>query len=477
MSSVATRTDLADLAATELLAAYAAGETTPVEATQACLARFEQVEPAINAVLLPLAERALAQAEESTRRWRTGEARTLEGVPYGLKDIIATEGVPTTGGSALYRELVPAESAALAERLEAAGGILLAKLQTFEFACGGPDNRTFGIVRNPWDLARTTGGSSSGSGAAVAAAELPVAIGTDTGGSIRIPCAYCGINGIKATFGRVPRHGVMGLSWTMDHAGPMTRSTADTALVLGVVAGRDERDPTSSSKPVPDYAAAVERPATGMRVGRATGWIVERMHPEVAATYEASLAALGEAGATIVDVELPFSAASDAASWAIIFSEMLSLHRAHFPKLEERDAMGAMLLSAAPFVHASDYLLALRARNVFQQELEAAFEGLDAVATPANLTIAPLLEDMHCDLGDELVPWLEVATRTQVPFNLTGNPALILPAGLVDGLPVGLQLVGRPHDESTLFTLGAAFERVTDHHRRRPPLVSTGGSA
>jgi aspartyl-tRNA(Asn)/glutamyl-tRNA(Gln) amidotransferase subunit A len=172
--------DLAELTATELLEAYAAGDTTPVEVTEACLARIEVVEPAINAVLLPLAEQALQQAAESTRRWQLGQARALEGVPYGLKDIIATAGIRTTGGSALYKEHVPTESAVLAERLEAAGGVLLAKLQTFEFACGGPDNRTFGQVRNPWDTTRTTGGSSSGPGAAVAAGELPVAIGTES---------------------------------------------------------------------------------------------------------------------------------------------------------------------------------------------------------------------------------------------------------------------------------------------------------
>jgi aspartyl-tRNA(Asn)/glutamyl-tRNA(Gln) amidotransferase subunit A len=239
--------ELADLTASELLALYAAGSASPVDATQSCIDRIAAVDGPLNAVLLLLADSALEQARDSERRWRSGDARPLEGIPYGLKDIVATAGVTTTGGSALYRDSVPSEDAALAGRLSAAGGILLAKLHTFEFACGGADNRTFGPCRNPWDLARTTGGSSSGSGAAVAAREMPLAIGTDTGGSIRIPAAYCGITGLKPTYGRVPRHGVMGLSWTMDHAGPMTRSAEDAARMLAIIAGADRATPARRS--------------------------------------------------------------------------------------------------------------------------------------------------------------------------------------------------------------------------------------
>jgi aspartyl-tRNA(Asn)/glutamyl-tRNA(Gln) amidotransferase subunit A len=464
--------DLADATATELLELYAQGTASPVDAVTACLDRIEAVEPALNAIVTLLGEEALAQARTSEERWQRGEARELEGVPYGLKDIVATAGILTTGGSSLYRDSVPEEDAALAARLRVAGGVLLAKLHTFEFACGGADNRTFGICRNPWDVNRTTGGSSSGSGAAVASGEMPIAVGTDTGGSIRIPAAYCGITGIKPTYGRVPRHGVMGLSWTMDHAGPMTRSVRDAALALQVMAGHDPRDATCSARPVPDLVAACDQDVAGMVVGRPRGWFEDRMHPQVASVYEAALSQLSELGVTIVDVELDGLGLADVASWNIIYAEMVSLHEGFLDLLEDRDAMGARLLADGSFVSASDYLRSVRYRTVFQAALQQAFEGLDALAVPGATSIAPPLDTMCCDIGDEQVDWLAVATRTHVPFNLSGSPGLCLPIGLVEGLPASLQLVGRPHDEGTILALGAAYQQTTGHHRRRPPVVS-----
>ena len=464
-------TDLADCTASELVDLYAAGTASPVEATKACLERIAATDGAINAILLLLEDAALAQAAESESRWSRGTARAFEGVPYGLKDIIATAGVATTGGSALYQDWVPRTGAVLADRLAAAGGVLLAKLQTFEFACGGAMSKTYGPVRNPWDLARTTGGSSSGSGAAVAAGMMPMAIGTDTGGSIRIPAAYCGITGLKPTHGRVPRTGVMGLSWTMDHAGPMTRSVADCALTMGVIAGYDASDPSSSSLPVPVYRPARDS-ARGMRVGRPTGYLTEAMHPDVAAAFESALAALAEAGATIVDVDLPSIHLAEAAGWLIVYAEMFALHEGHIPGIDDRDEMGAGLLARGPFVSAADYLRALRLRTVVQREMEQVFAGIDALACPGATTIAPLLEDMLADTGSQRVDWLEVAPRTSLPFNFTGQPGLCMPMGTVDGLPVSLQLVGRPHDEQTLFALGSAFQAATDHHLATPPILT-----
>ena len=465
--------DLADLTATELLDRYADGSASPVEAVQACVERIGAVDGALNAVLLLLADEALEQAAESARRWRAGTARPLEGVPYGLKDIIATAGTTTTGGSALYREHVPTEDAALAARLREAGGILLAKLHTFEFACGGADNRTFGRCRNPWDLERTTGGSSSGSGAAVAARELPLAIGTDTGGSIRIPAAYCGITGLKPTFGRVPRHGVMGLSWSLDHAGPMTRSVPDAARMLAVIAGAHPGDPTSSTRPVPDYLAELDAPVTGMRLGRARAWYEDTMHPAVSAAYEAALDELAGLGLEIVDVTLPDIDVVEAAAWTVIYAEMLSLHKDVAHLIEERDAMGAGMLAAGPYVHASDYLTALRYRSTFQRQLSAAMAGVDALVLPASTTLPPKLDDMLADTGTGRVDWLEVACRPHVSFNYSGSPGLCLPAGFAGGMPASIQLVGRPHAEATLLRSGAAYQRVTDHHRAAPPLSGT----
>jgi aspartyl-tRNA(Asn)/glutamyl-tRNA(Gln) amidotransferase subunit A len=463
--------DLAELTATELLSRYADGSASPVEAVQACVDRISAVDGTLNAVLLLLADQALEQAADSARRWRAGTARPLEGVPYGLKDIVATAGVITTGGSSMYRDHVPGQDAALAARLREAGGILLAKLHTFEFACGGADNRAFGPCRNPWDLERTTGGSSSGSGAAVAARQLPLAIGTDTGGSIRIPAAYCGITGLKPTFGRVPRHGVMGLSWTLDHAGPMTRSVPDAARMLAVIAGPHPGDPTSSTRPVPDYMAGLDAPVAGMRLGRARAWFEDRMHPAVTAAYEAALDELADLGLEIVDVALPDIDVVEAAAWTLIYAEMLSLHKDHAHLIEERDSMGAGMLAAGPYVHASDYLTALRYRSTFQRQLDAAMAGIDALVLPGATTPPPRLSDMLADTGTGLVDWLEVACRPHVSFNYSGSPGLCLPAGSADGLPVGIQLVGRPHAEATLLTIGATYQRATDHHRAAPPLA------
>ncbi|QYN21595.1 amidase [Amycolatopsis sp. DSM 110486] len=464
-------TDLADLTATELLAAFAAGTATPSEAVAACLARIEATDPGLNSIITLLADSARVKAAESDARWREGTARPLEGVPYGLKDIVATAGIRTTGGSALYRDHVPETDAVLAARLADAGGVLLAKLATFEFACGGAVNKTFGPTRNPWDPRRTTGGSSSGSGAAVAAGQVPLAIGTDTGGSIRIPSAFCGITGLKATYGRVPRHGVMGLSWTMDHAGPMTRSVADAALMLDVIAGPDPLDPTALPAQDSPFSAAVGRDVSGLRVARDRAFLEGDLHPAVAEAYESALGELTGLGVELVDVELPTFDLAAVAGWWIIYAEMLSLHEDHVSGIEDRDEMGASLLGAAPFVSAADYLRALRLRPVFQRELEAAMAGCAALVTPGLSALPPFIaSEMTSDLGNREVPWLDAACRTSVPFNLTGSPALVVPSGEIGGLPGSLQFVGRPRDEATLFALGGAYQAATTHHLRRPAL-------
>lgn len=470
-------TELHELTATELLSAYRRKEASPVDAVTSCLDRIAAVDGSINAVLTLLADGATAAAVDSERRWLAGTARPLEGVPFGLKDIIATEGIRTTGGSSLYRDDVPSQDAALAARLSGAGGVLLAKLHTFEFACGGADNRTFGVCHNPWDVTRTTGGSSSGSGAAVAARELPLAIGTDTGGSIRIPAAYCGITGLKPTYGRVPRAGVMGLSWTLDHAGPMTRSVVDAARMLAVIAGADPRDPSCSSRPVPDYVAAAGTPVAGTRVGRPRGRFEDRIHPDVAAAFEASLADLAGLGVEIVDVELPDVDLAETSMWLIMYAEMLSLHADNVRFIEDRDSMGAGLLANGPYVTAADYLRAMRYRPVWQRQLGAAMEGLSALAVPGAVTVAPPLRGMLADLGDEEVDWLLVATRTCAPFNFSGSPALSIPCGFAGGMPASLQLVGHPHGEQALIALGAAYQDVTTHHTAAPaPAVAPAAS-
>jgi aspartyl-tRNA(Asn)/glutamyl-tRNA(Gln) amidotransferase subunit A len=462
--------ELYELDAVELLARYASGEATPVDAVRSCLGRIESVEPEVNAVVTLLADDALAQAAESTRRWRAGTARTLEGVPYGLKDIIATQGIRTTGGSLLYQDNVPAESAALADRLDAAGGILLAKLVTFEFAFGHQISRPNGPMRNPWDPQRTAGGSSSGSGAALAAREMPLTIGTDTGGSIRLPASYCGITGMKATYGRVPRHGVMPLSWTLDHAGPMARSAADVALMLGVVAGFDDRDPHSLAAPVTDWSAAVGAGVEGLRIG-VCPWFSEVAHPDVLSALRSCLAVLSEAGASVIEVDLPHIGLAETICWAIMMAEVASLHAITLDRLDEYDDAFAERLTNAHFVTARDYLHGLRARTLIQADFEAAFADVDVVLTPGSPSTAPRFDEMTVDVGGPVpVPWLDAAPRCTMAFNVTGMPALSFPTGFSAGLPVGAQVAAAPGREDLCLQVVGAYQRVTEVHRRQPVL-------
>jgi aspartyl-tRNA(Asn)/glutamyl-tRNA(Gln) amidotransferase subunit A len=465
--------DLSEFSASDLLELYRHGDASPVEAVKACLDRINAVDDEVHAVLLPFADHALARAADSAQRWQRGEARPMEGVPFGLKDIIATAGVPTTGGSSLYRDWIPEESASLAERMLDGGGILLAKLQTFEFAMGGPQNRPFGVVHNPWDVERSPGGSSTGSAAAVAAREMPIAIGSDTGGSIRIPAAWCGVVGLKATFGRVPRHGVMGLSWNCDYAGPLTRTVADAALTLGVISGFDSRDATSSYAPVGDYVGACRRPVAGLRFGVPTNWFFDDVHPGVTAAFETAIATLEAAGMERVSVDLPMLEHVEAVGWTIIQAEIASFHEGHLPTIEDRDSQSITTLAGAPYFAAADYLKALRVRSLIQADMEVAFERCDVLVTPGSSAVAAPLATMCCDVGRaEPMHWLEVCGRYSLPFNVTGQPALVVPMGFVDGLPVSLQVVARPFDEEAAMAVGAAYESVSQHHLVVPPLVS-----
>ncbi|MCI0678373.1 MAG: amidase, partial [Actinobacteria bacterium] len=262
----------------EFLREFADRTVSPVEALVSVLGRIDRLEPKVGAILTLCWEQALESARESERRWMSGQARRLEGVPYGLKDIIETSGIRTTGGSRMYESHVPSRDAAVARRLREAGGILVAKLQTFEFASGAN-----AVTSNPWDLERTAAGSSSGSGAAVAARELPLAIGTDTGGSVAIPASFVGITGLKPTYGRVPRSGVFPLSWTLDHICPMTRSAEDAAIVMEVISGQDPDDPSSGRSRVPEYRKHLYIDLSTVTVGVPSDWFFDIINPDVEA--------------------------------------------------------------------------------------------------------------------------------------------------------------------------------------------------
>lgn len=467
-------TELADLSISELLDEFRAHRASPSEAVESCLGRIERLDGRVNAVLTWLVERATTQARRSTQRWMTGQAGPLEGIPYGLKDIIATAGIRSTGGSALYKDNVPLESATLAQRLAAAGGVLIAKLYTFEFAAGS--NAT---TSNPWDLDRWACGSSSGSGAAVAAREMPLSVGTDTGGSIIGPAAYCGIVGVKATFGRVPRTGIMPLCWTLDHAGPMTRSALDAALALSVMAGYDPKDPSSGQRPVDDYVGGIDRTVQGVRIGLPTDWFYDICDPEVEAACRRAAGVLQDLGATVVEVPLPSTKIvhPHAIELTIIYAELASNHDVNLERLDEYGPEFQKLFIRSQFTSADDYLKALRARHLLQLDFQDAFERVDALIVPGMLSTAPRHDHLVAKIGDTEYPLLDIASRPTAIMDIVGVPTLCFPVGFDSlGLPIGAQVAARPYDESLCFRLAHAYQKVTDFHKAVPPLVQDDAS-
>lgn len=461
-------TELADLTATELLALYAQKEASPTEAVRSCLSQMDRLEPTINAVLTVRDDECLAEAAESEKRWMSGTPRVLDGVPYGAKDIISTAGIRTTGGSIIYKDHVPSENAAVIDRLESEGALLLAKLQTFEFAMG--DNSHYGPTGNPWNLSRTSGGSSSGSAAAVAARELPLALGTDTGGSIRVPATFCGITGFKPTMGLVPRHGIMPQSWTLDHVGPMARSVEDIAHALTVIAGHDSRDPTSLHQGKSDYVDGLDDGVRGLRLGLPRNWFFDLIDPAVDAAVRGAVDALADDGADIVEVEIPACAYSDAVGWTIMYAEYAALHEVTFDRIDEYSTpLSQQLLASSQFISALDYLRALRVLHVIQLDFERAFAEVDALIVPGMAGVAPKNDDLLFSVGEKTFSWGDLVARMTMVFNLTGIPALSLPAGLSDcGLPLGIQIAAPPLSDAVCLRVGHAYQRITSHHSATP---------
>lgn len=466
-------TSLHQLSAAELLSEYRASNVTPSETTADCLKRIGALDAQLNAVTTLTSERAIEAAAQSDRRWRTGTARALEGIPFVLKDVVCTAGVLTTGGSDLLRQWTPDYSAAVTERMEAAGAVLLAKVQTMEFAFGGVTSGPWGVVRNPWDTERTAGTSSSGPACALAAGYAPLAIGTDTAGSVREPASFCNLTALKPTYGRIPRHGVFPLSWSLDHVGPMARTALDTALLLQVIAGWDERDPTASRADVPDYLGQVSRGLDRIRIGVPEEWFWDVVEPEVAEQARRILDLLADLGATIVPVSLPNVALSDGITWTVMMAEFGSVHEDTLRELPRYDAGNQQVLPAAQFISASDYLRALRLRAIVQQDFTAAFDSVDVLVVPSAIGVAPLIGNLGTDIAGRFYDYVEHFGRTFVPFNVTGLPALSLPSGRGrHGLPVGVQLAGRPFDEGTLLAIGALIQTVDAAHLAQPNLGS-----
>ena len=445
--------ELTSLSAAALLKGYGTGAFDPVEAVDACLARIDETDGAVGAIATRDDASARAQAARSAQRWRDGTARALEGVPVGVKDIIDTAGLCTAAGSPLFAGRVPSADATVVARLRQAGAVVLAKTTTPEFAFG--DESGDGVA-NPGAPGRWAGGSSSGSAAGLAAGLFPVALGSDTGGSIRVPASYCGVSGIKPTFGRVPRDGVFGVSWTLDHVGPMARTVEDLALVLGVIAGGCDADPYASIRSVPDYTRLAES-IQGMRVGVVDGWLANGCSPSVTAAVSGALDRLEQLGCTVEPVPFPHAELAGTIAWVITVAEFAAHHDSNMGRIGEFTPSAALRLAAGARASASDYLKALRARSLVQADLDAVFDRVDVLVTAATPTSAPDPATFFDD-GDRL--WLDKVARTLLPFNVTGQPALVMPAGLDEGRPAAVQFVAPPHADALCLTIGAALQRA-----------------
>ncbi len=466
------RDELTGLSIAEAGALLRRRALSPVELTQAYLDQIQEHDVDLRAYITVLEAGALATATAAEREIAGGRYRgPLHGIPVALKDLVMTRGIRTTCGSRILRDWVPDADATVAVRLSQAGAVLLGKLNMHEFAMGATAvNPHFGTPKNPWDRTRIPGGSSSGSGVAVAAGLAAGALGTDTGGSIRIPAALCGIVGLKPTYGRVSRAGVIPMAWSADHVGPMTRTVADAALVLQVLAGRDPADPSTVDLPVPDYSSAMQGDIRGIRLGLPKDFFFERLDAEVRAAVLAAARSLEGLGASIEEVPLPKISHAGPASFAIIASEAAAYHEPYVrTRAAEYGADVRARLTAGRFVLATQYLKAQRARQVIRAEMDAALQQVDALLVPSTPMPAPLLDARELTIEgvtQEVRWWL---TRLNRPMNLTGHPALSVPCGLTTGgLPIGVQLVGRHFEEATLLRIGHAYEEVSPAKGRRP---------
>ena len=449
----------------ELGARYRKRELSPVEVTRALLARIEKLDPALHAFVTLTPDRALADARAAEDALRRGDERPLLGIPVGHKDIYLTRGIRTTGGSALFADWVPDSDSTVGRRWQDAGTVLLGKLITHEFAFGlqFPGHR-FQPARNPWNLEHIPGGSSSGSGAALAAGLLHGATGSDTGGSIRGPAAFCGITGLKPTYGRVSRAGVMTLSWTLDHTGPMARTVEDCASLLQAIAGHDAADPASSTRPVDDYVGALDGNVRGLRIGVPRNYFFEDADTDNVRAFEDALGTLRKLGADVRDLQIPAFNLSRS-FMLIMLSEAFAYHeqdlRLH-PELYG-EMLRERLLTGA-LVTGPEYVQAQRVRMQICADVAEVMKTVDVLATPTTPKTAPTFKTMYD-------PELAFPRTNMPPFNLTGQPTLALPCGLsASGLPLSLQLSGRAFEEATVLRLGHAYQRATDWHTRRPPV-------
>ena len=467
-------TELYYMSAWELSGLIRDGQVSPLDVVEACLARIEETEPTLNSFITLLPEQARAAARRAEQEIGRGNYRgPLHGIPVGLKDLFNTAGVRTTSGTRIYDTYAPAEDCTVAARFSQAGAILLGKLNMHPLAFGPTgENGDYGHMHNPWNPERITGGSSGGSGSAASAGQCHITMGSDTGGSVRIPAALCGIVGLKPTYGRVSRAGLTPLSWCLDHPGPMVRTVEDAALTMNVIAGHDPRDAATANVPVPDYTAALTGDVRGLRIGVVKEYFETELDSGVADLVQRAIAELGELGAEIVEVSLPLYEYAQPISNAILSAEATAAHRdvllsdgdKLYPQVRDR-------LEEGLSISAAEYLRAQQARQVFCAQVDDLLREVDLLAGPVEPVTAPAILERRIDVGGESLPAVPLLTKYTRVYNITGSPAISVPCGFADdGLPVGLHLAGRNFDELTVLRAAHAYQQANDWHTRRPPL-------
>jgi aspartyl-tRNA(Asn)/glutamyl-tRNA(Gln) amidotransferase subunit A len=459
---------------TAVAKAIAAKQFSSREVAQSCLDRIAKWNSRLNAFMAIEADDALKAADAADAALAKGRPNgALHGVPLAHKDMYYDKGKVVTCGSKIRKDFVATTTSTALQRLKNAGTVRLGSLQMVEFAYGPTGhNPHYGAVRNPWNTDHITGGSSSGSGSAVAARLTFAALGSDTGGSIRMPAHFCGVTGLKTTVGRVSRAGAMPLSWTLDTVGPLAQTVEDCALLTGLMAGADPEDPTASHLPVPDYMAAAKQPIKGLKIGVPTAFYVDDLDAEVARVLDETLATLKKEGAEIVKVELPDQRQLTAACQLVLATEAAALHkRWMIERPQDYGAQVLMRLQNGLAIPAVSYLEAMRWRGPALSAYLAAVEGTDAVIAPVAPMPAATIAESDVGNSPDAEAVIQRITRFTRPINYLGLPSLSIPAGFTKaGLPVGMQIIGRSFDEAMLVRIGAAFQRASDFHQRVPKL-------
>jgi aspartyl-tRNA(Asn)/glutamyl-tRNA(Gln) amidotransferase subunit A len=443
------------------------GRASPVELTNACLARIDKLNPELNAFITVMRDQALADAKAAEAEIMKGKRRgRLQGMPVALKDLIDTAGVRTTAASAVFENRIPTEDAEVVRRLRTAGAVILGKLNMHEFAYGDSSAQShYGPVRNPWSRERVSGGSSGGSAAAVSAALCYGALGSDTGGSIRQPSAYCGIAGLKPTFGLVSTHGVVPLSWSLDHIGPMCRRVADITVMLQAIAGYDARDNNSLAAPVPDYSHALRQKVSSLRLGTPRAVFYENLDPEIEAAISSALQQLRGMTASIRDVELPRYS-----SLPVVGAEAWAYHAPYFTKTPELyQPMTRRRLEGGSKVSAADYIAARRELDRLRRAVGEVFSAVDVLITPTTPILPATIKEALDDPGTPPAGGVAPSLRNTQPFDIYGLPTISISCGFSrSGLPIGMQITGPRLGEPAVLALAQSYEQATEWHKRTP---------